>query len=284
MLIDSTEKLHIVRDEITDASVGFAPTMGNLHAGHLTLVKTSLEENDVTFISIFVNPTQFGPNEDFGKYPRTLEEDFQKIESLARDYPRKKLWIYAPKCVKEIYPDDWDTQIEVPELSNRLCGKSRPGHFPGVCTVVYRLFSLVRPHNSYFGQKDYQQCLIIKKMVRDLRLPVNVHMAPIVRDYDGLALSSRNQYLNEQQRTQALELSQSIEHISSLVEKTGYQNSQTTIREYITQKLRDQRWEYLETLDAETLGPPLENTKRIVTLGAFKLGQTRLIDNMVVQC
>ena len=159
MLIDSTEQLHIIRDEIENKSVGFAPTMGNLHAGHLGLVEASLKENDITFVSIFVNPTQFGPNEDFDKYPRTLEADFQKIEELAKGYENKQVWIYAPKSVKEIYPDNWDTKIEVPHLSNRLCGKSRPGHFPGVCTVVYRLFSLVRPHNSYFGQKDFQQHL-----------------------------------------------------------------------------------------------------------------------------
>lgn len=183
--------------------VGFVPTMGALHEGHASLLKQARAETDFVVLSIFVNPTQFGPNEDFSKYPRTLENDLEIAKQAGVDL------VFTPTA-EIIYPKGWSTFIEVEKLTDSLCGKFRPGHFRGVTTVVYRLFQLVKPHVAFFGQKDLQQCLVIQKMVKDLELPVEIRISPTVREKDGLAMSSRNRYLSPTEREMALVISRAL--------------------------------------------------------------------------
>ncbi|MCG8642823.1 MAG: pantoate--beta-alanine ligase, partial [Desulfobacterales bacterium] len=187
-----------LRKEIESAkqeakSIGFVPTMGYLHQGHLSLMDKARKENEFLIISIFVNPTQFGPNEDLASYPRNFEQDAKLAESVGVDI------IFAPD-EKTMYPDGFQTYVQVTDLSQTLCGAKRPGHFLGVCTVVLKLFNLVQPERAYFGQKDAQQVIVIKQMVRDLDLPIEIITCPIVREKDGLAMSSRNKYLNDVER------------------------------------------------------------------------------------
>lgn len=264
-------------------TTGFVPTMGNLHLGHLSLIEKSLLENDETVVSIFVNPKQFGPREDFHKYPRTLEEDLEKIKEL-----QQRVVVYAPCTVEEVFPRGFSTNISLGSLSKKLCGQFRPGHFDGVATVVYRLFSLVLPTVAYFGEKDFQQCLIIKKMISDLRLPVSLVTLPIVRDEDGLPLSSRNQYLSFQGRKQALLLPRALNNLKELFEKYPYSQAISLGGEYIKEELKTHPWEYLDLYDAETLDPlvlsspewPLQ--RLLLIAGAISIGGTRLIDNQLV--
>ncbi|MFI5390670.1 MAG: pantoate--beta-alanine ligase, partial [Bacteriovoracales bacterium] len=208
-ILRTTKQFEIFRKIYDEKSVGFVPTMGNLHKGHLSLAKESLRNNDLTIVSIFVNPKQFCPGEDYEKYPRTLGEDTAQLKELFRSEnlmnSEKRLAIFAPESIFEIYSPGFSTVISLPMLSNKLCGLNRPGHFDGVSTVVFSLFSLVRPHKAYFGQKDYQQYLIIKKMIEDLRLNIQIVPMPIKRDNDDLAYSSRNQYLSKEERIEALE-------------------------------------------------------------------------------
>jgi len=173
--------------------IGLVPTMGYLHEGHLSLVNMSRQNNDYTVMSIFVNPTQFGPNEDFDRYPRDLERDLKLAEAAGVDV------VFAPS-VKEMYPDGYKTYVNVEGITEVLCGKSRPGHFRGVTTIVTKLFNIVEPHRAYFGQKDAQQVAVIKKMVKDLNMNVEIITCPIVREEDGLAMSSRNVYLSPEER------------------------------------------------------------------------------------
>ena len=171
-------------------TIGFVPTMGYLHEGHLSLARKSVSENDITIMSIFVNPTQFGPNEDLDKYPRDFERDEKLAEGAGVTY------IFYPD-VKEMYPDGYNTYVEVNDITKILCGKSRPTHFKGVTTVVCKLFNIINPDKAYFGQKDAQQVIVIKKMVRDLNMDLEIVVCPIVREEDGLAMSSRNSYLDK---------------------------------------------------------------------------------------
>lgn len=268
------------RKDLSDKSIGLVPTMGNLHSGHLSLIEESARENDITIVTIFVNPKQFGPNEDFDKYPRTLEQDIQNIESLSI---KKDILVLAPQSAMEIYPENFNTTISVSGLTSGLCGASRPGHFDGVTTVVYRLFNITTPTTAYFGQKDYQQQLIIKKMVKDLSLPVHIKTMPIVREDSGLAKSSRNQYLSDEQRTQALELSSTINRISDILAKKTYLDATIDLNHVLEEKIRDQRWQYLEVLDSENLQEITPQTNSAVILGALMVGETRLIDNQVTK-
>lgn len=265
-------------DSQNGKSIGLVPTMGNLHEGHLSLLASAIAENDLSIITIFVNPKQFGPNEDFNKYPRTLEEDIKKIESIKPIDSTKTIIIFAPKSDREIYPNNFSTSISVGELKTILCGKVRPTHFDGVTTVVYRLFKLSRANNAYFGQKDYQQCIIIKKMIRDLEIPVTMHIKPIIRNVDGLALSSRNQYLNDDEKKLALHLPSTLIKIEHLI------INQKSYQALITQELSDPRWDYLQVLDADSLNEKIDQSKKVVIVGAFRLGNTRLLDNRVVKC
>jgi pantoate--beta-alanine ligase len=261
-----------------DYSVGIVPTMGNLHEGHLSLLKRSMEENTVSVITIFVNPKQFGPHEDFEKYPRTLDDDIAKISNLALHAgPKKEIVVFAPGSVDEIYPPGFNTVIKVQDVTEQLEGALRPGHFDGVTTVVYCLFAIIKAANAYFGQKDYQQCVVIKKMVRDLSLDIQLHIMPIIRNSEGLALSSRNQYLNDGERSDALHLSRTLKKIENLIQnKADYKS-------LVEFELTNKKWDYLEVLDAENLQIPDEMTRELVIIGVYRLGNTRLLDNILVQ-
>lgn len=266
------------RNALNHDSVGIVPTMGNLHEGHLSLLKKSVEDNKVSVITIFVNPKQFGPNEDFDKYPRTIDEDLAKISNLAlhEKNPEKEILVFAPKDNFEIYPEGFNTIISVKGITDQLEGTQRPTHFDGVTTVVYCLFKILKATNAYFGQKDYQQCVVIKKMVKDLSIDINLHIMPIIRNSEGLALSSRNQYLSANERATALHLPHTLKRIELLVRKGD------SYKELIEQELTDNKWDYLEVLNAETLERPNEHTKDLVIIGVYRLGTTRLLDNILV--
>lgn len=267
------------RQSLKHDSIGLVPTMGNLHEGHLSLLKKSLSDNRVSVITIFVNPKQFGPNEDFDKYPRTLDADLAKISNLAlhAGSEEKEIVVFAPQSIEDIYPAGFSTVIQVTGVTERLEGARRPTHFDGVTTVVYCLFKIIDAKNAYFGQKDYQQCLVIKKMALDLSLPINLHILPITRNSEGLALSSRNQYLSETERTEALHLSKSLKHIEMLIKnKMDY-------KAFIDSELTNTKWDYLEVLNAENLESVSDLTTQLVVIGVYKLGNTRLLDNLLVQ-
>lgn len=256
--------------------IGFVPTMGALHEGHLSLVRAAKARSDVVVVSIFVNPTQFGPNEDLSRYPRPFERDRTLLEKEGVDF------LFAP-TVEEMYPAGAITYVTVEGLSDKLCGKSRPGHFRGVTTVVAKLFHIVDPDRAFFGQKDAAQAAIVRRMVRDLRMPVEIVVCPIVRDNDGLAMSSRNAYLDPQQRRQALVLSRILARVREVFEQ-GERRSERLI-DVGKQLLAPEpsvRLDYLEIVDPESL-EPLEITRQpaLVAVAAY-VGTTRLIDNTVL--
>jgi pantoate--beta-alanine ligase len=269
------------RSSLKGKTIGLVPTMGNLHAGHISLLEQSAEENDISIVTIFVNPKQFGPNEDFNKYPRTLNEDIAKISATALLINAKKeIVVFAPNNNDEIFNDAFSTTISVGPITKILEGSIRPTHFDGVTTVVYKLFSLTKPTVSYFGQKDFQQCLVIKKMVKDLDLSTQIKIMPIFRSKEGLALSSRNQYLSDTDLKEALYLPQSLIEIEKLLlDKKDYLQFRDSL-------LKDQtfgkRWDYCEILDAETLAPLTPATKQAVIVAAFRCQSTRLLDNRLV--
>jgi len=257
-------------------TIGFVPTMGALHEGHLKLVKASKEKNDVTIVSIFVNPLQFSPIEDLIKYPRPFEQDKKLLENERVDY------LFYPNA-KIIYPADFQTYVSVKNLSNIFEGKSRPGHFTGVATVVLKLFNFIKPDDAYFGQKDFQQCAVIKQMVRDLNLPININVVPTVRDKDGLALSSRNIFLNRQEKFEAFALYQSLLLARKLI--SGKNKSTEFIKAKIKnflQKYKHVRLDYIEICNPENLSPVKVISKKAVILIAAHVGKTRLIDNLVL--
>lgn len=271
-----TQKFLEYRNLMTSDSLGLVPTMGNLHQGHLNLVEKALSENDKVIVTIFVNPKQFGPNEDFEKYPRTLEQDMEKLKSLSSS---ENIVLFCPQDPKEVFPKDYSTEIEVKGLDNVLCGKNRPGHFKGVCTVVYRLFLLTKPTIAYFGQKDFQQFKIIQKMTEDLLIPLKLEMIPIVREESGLALSSRNQYLSKEERSEALKLYSTLQAIK---ERANGDLHKAVLQAKEIQEL-DRRFQYLEILDADLLTPATVDSRKVVVAGAFVLGDTRLIDNVILK-
>src|SRR5437588_3631120 len=233
----------------TGKRLGLVPSMGALHEGHLSLVRAAKGQCDVVAVSIFVNPTQFGPNEDFAKYPRTFDQDCVLLEKEDVDL------IFAPS-VDEMYPPNAVTVVTVEGLSNKLCGKSRPGHFRGVTTVVSKLFHIIEPNVAFFGQKDAAQVAIIRRMVRDLNLPVEIVVCPIVREPDGLAMSSRNAYLNVQERKAALVLHRSLRRIEELA-KSGERDSARLIAagKNILAAEPLVRLDYLDIVDPENLDP-----------------------------
>jgi pantoate--beta-alanine ligase len=261
------------------SSVGFVPTMGNLHAGHISLLEEALKHSSVIYFSIFVNPKQFGPNEDFSKYPRTLEKDLSLIQVLADKHPEAEIIVFAPENPAVVYEDHNET-IEVMRLNNILEGKVRPYHFEGVATVVLRLFQIVKPEIGFFGLKDYQQYLVIKKMVEDLCLPIKIIGMPIIRDESGLALSSRNQYLTSEEKVQGLTLSKSLRTLKEII--SDKKNNLDKAKEKISEFLKDKNWNYLEMRDAETLSTDIEKSKSISILGVYQLRTTRLLDNIQV--
>jgi len=250
--------------------------MGALHEGHLSLVRVAKARCDVVAASIFVNPTQFGPNEDFSKYPRTFDRDRELLEKEGVDV------VFAP-AVAVMYPAGAITYVTVESLSEQLCGKSRPGHFRGVTTVVSKLFNIVEPDVAFFGQKDAAQVAIIRRMVRDLNIPVEIAVCPIVREADGLAMSSRNAYLDPQQRKAALALHHSLQEVQQAF-ASGERNAHRLVeigRQTFTQE-PSVRLDYLEIVDRESLHP-LEKIEgpALVAVAAF-VGTTRLIDNFVL--
>ncbi|HHP51588.1 MAG TPA: pantoate--beta-alanine ligase [Moorella mulderi] len=257
-------------------TIGLVPTMGYLHEGHLSLVRAARRENDMVVMSIFVNPTQFGPGEDLDRYPRDLYRDMELAEKAGVD------GIFAPS-VEEMYPEGYSTYVEVEGLSRVLCGASRPGHFRGVATVVSKLFNIIQPHRAYFGLKDYQQALIIKRMVEDLNFPVEIVTLPTVREPDGLALSSRNQYLTLEERAKALSLYRSLKRGEEMILK-GIRQVQA-IKEAMAQELlkHEVKIDYVEVCNPENLSPLEEVGDRALLAVAAWVGSTRLIDNLVVE-
>ncbi len=255
--------------------IGLVPTMGNLHAGHIALVEKALQRTDYVVVSIFVNPLQFGPNEDLDSYPRTLAEDQRKLLDAGAHM------VFAPS-VNEMYPEGMDghTLVSVPVVSEGLCGASRPGHFDGVSTVVSKLLNIVQPDLAVFGEKDFQQLAVIRKMAHDLCLPAQIMGAPIVRADDGLALSSRNGYLDEAQRRSAPRLYQTLQHIREQL-SSGRRDFAAVIEEArIMLTEAGFRPDYLDLRDANTLQPATSQTQDMVALAAAFLGTTRLIDNL----
>ncbi len=279
-IIKTTSELIDLRSKET-GRVGFVPTMGNLHEGHISLLEQALGENDVVYFSIFVNPKQFGPKDDFSKYPRTLTDDVTHIQSCETRYPGKNVIVFSPAEPQEVFPLDYEQTISVTPLNSIVEGAQRPGHFDGVTTVVYRLFELVKPHKAYFGLKDYQQYLVIKQMTKDLALPVEIVGMPIRREPAGLALSSRNQYLTPAQRTEGLILIQSLKKVAALID--GKRTNLRTAKRQIDILLLDSRWNYLEMRDAETLSEDLTHSKSITLLGVYQIGTTRLLDNLQLE-
>jgi pantoate--beta-alanine ligase len=279
-VITSTQQLIATRTQETGV-VGFVPTMGNLHAGHISLLEKALFNNDVVYFSIFVNPKQFGPSDDFQKYPRTQESDVKLIQECQNNFPDKKVVVFIPEDPKEVFPASYNQTVSVTTFNNIIEGKFRPDHFDGVSTVVFRLFDLIKPHKAYFGLKDYQQFLVIRQMVKDLAMPIEIIGMPIIREESGLALSSRNQYLSEEQKKEALVLFQSLIRISSLLE--GKKTNLSKARREIDGLLLDTKWNYLEMRDAETLSEDLTHSSRITFVAVYQLGSTRLLDNMQME-
>ena len=255
---------------------GLVPTMGALHIGHISLLETAVEECDFVVVSIFVNPTQFGPGEDFKKYPRPFDEDLEICKKAGVDV------VFAPELVT-LYPDENLTWVNVEKLTEPLCGRFRPGHFRGVATVCAKLFNIVAPDAAYFGQKDGQQALVIKRMVADLNMPIEIVICPTVREPNGLAVSSRNKYLTEQQRKDAACIYESLQKCRQLI-KAGITDSRqiiTGMRE-ILNRPSSIEIQYVSIVDAETLQDVDKIAGKILAAVAVKIGHARLIDNILV--
>ncbi len=268
------------KERISGKSIGFIPTLGALHAGHLSLVKASNWENDVTVVSIFVNPAQFGPKEDYKKYPRVFAADKKMLQKFDVDY------LFCPSA-QSMYPPGFTTWVEVgaqqgPLLARGLCGRFRPGHFRGVATVVAKLLNIVGPSQLYLGAKDYQQVVIINQMVRDLNMNVRVRIMPTMRERDGLALSSRNRYLNAQERKRAAMIFQVLRALKAIASKKKVPLA--SLRQQAIQKLKRSvgTVQYLEIVDPLTLQPLQKYQRKMVVLTACFVGKTRLIDNVII--
>ncbi len=255
--------------------IGFVPTMGALHDGHLSLIKRSLKKTDITVVSIFVNPTQFGPNEDFNRYPRPIKKDMGLLKKLNTDI------LFLPN--NEIMYKDPLTTVSVKNITNILCGKYRPGHFDGVCLVVNKLFNIIMPDYAFFGEKDFQQLIVIKKMVFDLNMSVKVIGCPIIREKDGLAMSSRNMYLNKEERKSASQINKILKYGKSEIEKGKSISLIKNSMKKQLKKLKYRKLEYLEILDEKTLSKINNKSKKARIFVAIYIGKTRLIDNMGVK-
>lgn len=261
--------------------VGFVPTMGNLHQGHISLLEEALKEFKVVYFSIFVNPKQFGPTEDFHRYPRTLQNDLLLIEESIKNLPGLKVVVFAPENPEEIFPPGHKDVLSVSGLSTVLEGKIRPGHFDGVVTVVFRLFHLIKPTKAYFGLKDFQQYLVIKQMVKDLSLPIKIQGMPIIREAQGLALSSRNQYLSSEQKSLSLILFKTLSKIKEIIDHKKINLPKAKL--FIEDTIKDPSWNYLELRDSETFNEDLTSSTNITILAVYQMGTTRLLDNMQVE-
>jgi len=275
-VVDTIAEMKQVRLKMAEP-VGFVPTMGYLHEGHLALVKQARTENPSVVVSIFVNPTQFGPQEDFKTYPRNIPRDLAMLKKEKTDI------VFMPS-VEEMYPAQFDSWVEVGKVSHRLEGASRPTHFRGVTTVVAKLFNIVQPTRAYFGQKDAQQLIVIKKMVADLNMNLEVVACPTVREPDGLAMSSRNTYLNPEERRAAVVLHQAL----NLAQQLWSQGEKDAgrIRQQMTDLIKKQplaHIDYVSVADAETLEELDEVKPPAVVSLAVKIGKPRLIDNVVLE-
>lgn len=260
---------------INGKTIGLVPTMGAFHEGHLSLMRSARIENDLVVTSIFVNPTQFGPKEDFNAYPRDLESDSKLASQVGVDV------IFAP-TVNDMYSNGYATFVNVERITEKLCGASRPGHFRGVTTVVAKLFNIIRPHKAYFGQKDAQQCVVIKRMTEDLNFDIDIVIMPTIRETDGLAMSSRNKYLNAQERQSALVLSKSLFMVQDMI-KSGQINV-VDILHNMKQMIEAEplaKIDYISIVDGETLDDIREiKANTLIALAVF-IGKTRLIDNII---
>ena len=278
-IVKSIREMQKLSDELRcqGKKIGFVPTMGYLHEGHLSLLREAKKRCDVLVMSIFVNPTQFGPNEDFEQYPRDFDRDKNLAEKEGCDI------IFYPEA-KEMYPENYLTHVEVEKITTILCGASRPGHFRGVTTVVAKLFNAVKPHVAVFGQKDAQQAVVIKRMARDLNFDIDIVVAPIVREADGLAMSSRNIYLSPDERKQALVLNRSLAEAERLI--LSGEKSTTIIKKKMEEMINEQpdaKIDYVEILHPETLEFQTDIQSDVLIALAVKIGRTRLIDNRIVQ-
>lgn len=269
-------KIQIFKAKTAGKIIGFIPTMGALHDGHLSLIRAAKKECDFVVVSIFINPTQFGPKEDFRKYPRVFNSDKKMLQ-------KEKVDLILCPSVSEMYAKNFSTCVEEIFLSRPLCGLTRPGHFRGVCTVVAKLFNIVTADIAYFGQKDYQQACIIKRMAKDLNFSTIVKVCPTVRERDGLAMSSRNVYLNSEERKDALVLSKSLELAKELIKKGEIDAKKITgkIRKYILSR-KNAKINYIGIVDAESLQRVKKIRKRTLIALAVYIGKTRLIDNIIV--
>ena len=259
-----------------DKRLGFVPTMGALHEGHLSLVRAAKAQSDLVAVSIFVNPTQFGPREDLAQYPRPFERDCELLKKEGVDF------LFAPSA-EDMYPKGSVTWVEVEGLSQKLCGQSRPGHFRGVTTVVSKLFHVIEPDLAFFGQKDAAQAAIIRRMVRDLNFPVEIVVCPIVREPDGLAMSSRNAYLSPQERKSALVLSRALTEIQSRFERGEHTAARLIdAGKQVLAREPGARLDYLEIVGPDTLEPVEEATNTVLVAVAAFVGNTRIIDNILL--
>ncbi len=256
-------------------SIGFVPTMGYLHEGHISLIRCAKKENDVVIVSIFVNPLQFGKNEDLDKYPRDIKRDLSICSNEGVNV------VFNPSY-EEMYPEGYKTYVTVEDLTEGLCGAYRPGHFKGVTTVVTKLFNIVKPDRAYFGKKDYQQFVVIKQMVKDLNMDVEIIGCPIVREDDGLAMSSRNKYLSQEERKSATSLSKALFHAKNMFDQgqTDPEILKKEIEKTILSYPHVKQIQYIEIVDPDTLKPVDKARKGDVIAVAAFVGNTRLIDNI----
>lgn len=285
-IIQTISELDKIKRNIKN-DYALVPTMGNLHQGHLNLVERALEDFDIVIVSIFVNPLQFGPNEDFNRYPRTLNEDINALNGLIKDSDTKQIIVFAPASPEVMYPDGHQTTIRNTVMDEILCGKSRPGHFEGVCTIVYRLFKLIEPKSAYFGLKDYQQLKLIQRMNKDLMLGINIIECPTARDENGLALSSRNRLLSVEEKQEATLLNKALLEISQILKGRDWKSSKDIVQRRIAEikgiKNNILKWDYLEVRENKTLSLPKDEDQNFTIFGAAFLGKTRLIDNIEVK-
>lgn len=270
-IISTIKEMKYFCSDKTD--IGFVPTMGNLHNGHLSLIEQSNKRDKYTVVSVFVNPSQFGPGEDYDKYPRTFDEDIKKLKSLKVDS------VFFPDN-KTMYNDHKIYVIDNGNLSGKLCGKYRPGHFKGVLTIVLKFFNIIKPGRAYFGRKDYQQFVLIKKMVKDFNLDIEIVPCRIIRDSDGLALSSRNTYLTGQERQNALSINRALTEAKKMY-KNNELIAEKIIKE-VEELLKDLKIQYIELIDPDTLENKVKVDRKTVMAVAAFAGKTRLIDNTVL--
>jgi pantoate--beta-alanine ligase len=275
-VINSADRMSSLAESVRKKGkkIGFVPTMGYLHEGHLSLVRRARKDADIVAVSIYVNPTQFGPKEDFKRYPRDLKRDLSLCRRENVDF------VFVPSS-EQIYPEGFSTYVNVEGLSESLCGAKRPGHFKGVATIVNKLFCIVKPDIAYFGQKDAQQAMIIKRMVLDLDMNIKVKVLPIVREPDGLAMSSRNKYLSLDERKRALVLFRSLQKAGDMI-KSGESNPRIIVNKMrdLIKKQRPTKIDYISLVDTKELKPVKKIKGEVLVAVAVYFGRTRLIDNI----